>query len=172
MLFRSTPLFELPEDFNDIDPRIHPGASDNPGSPNGIDDNQDGIIDGSYAGGLTFAAISNFTIAPGDSIALTLSMSGVNSPEAAHMQAFASNTSFNPATRAVSWTSDLGDANQSFLFSFAAVGGGAGGDVIQRQFTVQVVPEPGAVALLAAGCIFMFAQRRTSSHISKRAKVA
>jgi hypothetical protein len=156
--FVATPHFELPVDFNDINQLIHPGAFDNTGVPNGLDDDQDGVIDGAYTSGLAFAALSDLTINPGDSISRTLGITGANSPEAAHIQAFPSGTTFNAASRQVSWTSEVTDAGQSFLFSFDAV---AGGTIIQRQFTVQVVPEPAAALFLGGGWMALVAFRRT-----------
>ncbi|MEZ5385317.1 MAG: PEP-CTERM sorting domain-containing protein [Prosthecobacter sp.] len=157
------PTYEIPTDYNDINPFVNPGAFDNPtvGNENGMDEDQDGIIDGVFVGPLTFAALGGLQVAAGEGFDLTLDISGIDSSQSIFLQAFASGTVFNPVTRHLSWTSQADDAGQTFEFSVVA-SALSGATTIQRQFSVSVaaVPEPTISAFLGFGLAGLVLRRR------------
>lgn len=137
------PVFEIPSDFDDHNFQTNPDAFDNPSprNENDTDDDQDGVIDGEFVGPLTFAEIPNLQINAGQSFAISLNISGINSPDSLFLQAYAAGSVFNPFARTLSWTSQAGDAGQTYLFSIVAAAQ-SGNTIIQRQFSVTVVSPP------------------------------
>jgi PEP-CTERM motif len=144
----AAPGFPFGFDFDDTNPSIHPGAADN---VDGLDNDQDGVIDGSV-GATSINALPDIVLAEGQSFSADWIITGINaSLIGVFLQAGAAGATYSDSvtdtlevTATVGWTAQVGDVGQTYLFRINAP------DI--DEFTVTVVPEPSSLLLGLFGC--------------------
>lgn len=138
----------FPFDLDDNTTQIFPG---NPEVLDGLDNDQDGVIDGSV-GVTSINALPDLILNEGDSFTADWIVNGIDSLPLVFLQAFPDGATYTESltdtleiTATVGWTAQPGDAGQSYLFRVD------GPD--DDEFTVSVVPEPSTLVLGLVGCI-------------------
>ena len=132
-----TPDEVYPVDVVDDNHDISPNQFDNPFSPNGRDDDGDGVIDGNYAGGLAMSPLDDVSISPGHFLVITYSFDGIDSPYNVVLQASPAGAFNSQQSSTIFWNcDDLDDVGNTYLFRLIDKGGS---DYVVEEFQVNVV---------------------------------